>query len=149
MRSECCTFAFLKLFHATSTQVEAFGDTCRLGSLWLRQRGFGADLGSGGFGQFEWASLLVLLLRGGGVNGKPVLSKGYSCLQIFKATLQFLAARDLVTNPLLLGAVKLEAGDHRGPIIFDGQRGINILFKMTVWSYKTVYYKYISKFRAQ
>jgi U3 small nucleolar RNA-associated protein 22 len=83
------------------------------------------------------------------VNGKPVLSKGYSCLQMFKATLQFLAARDLVTNPLLIGAVKVEAGDDRGPVLFDGQRGINFLFKMTDWSYKMVYYKCINRFQLE
>lgn len=83
------------------------------------------------------------------MNGKPVLSKGYSCLQMFKATLQFLAARDLVTNPLLIGAVKVEAGDDRGPVLFDGQRGINFLFKMTAWSYKMVYYKCINGFQLE
>lgn len=141
LRSECCTLASLKLLHATSTQVEAFGDACRLGAVWLYQRGFSTKLGEGGFGHFEWASLLALLLQGGGANGKSVLSKGYSNLQLFKATLQFLAAKDLVKNHLMIPSAHEDIGEVRGPVLFDGQRGLNILFKMTEWSFQTVCYQ--------
>ena len=72
------------------------------------------------------------------MSGKPVLSKGSSSLQLFKATLQFLAARDLVTNRLVLRGADLGVDDSPGPILFDGQQGINILFKSTAWSYRMV-----------
>ncbi|KAL8832408.1 MAG: hypothetical protein Q9191_000280 [Dirinaria sp. TL-2023a] len=136
LRSECCTLSSLKLVHAASTQSEAFGDACLLGSVWLRQRGMGTGLSVGGFGPFEWAYLLAVLLQGGGLNGKPALSRGYSSLQLFKATLQFLSARDLVANPLVMQVSNTEvAGNDSGPTVFDGLHGINVLFKMTISSY--------------
>ena len=139
LRSECCTSSFLKFLYATSTRVDTFGDACRLGSVWLRQRRLGTSLGSGGFGEFEWASLVALLLHGGGgLDDKPVLSKGYSSLQLFKATLQYLAAKDLVKNRVLIWATGSECGNGTGPVLYDGQRGLNVLFKMTDWSYRTV-----------
>ena len=139
LRSECCIHSYLKLFNATSTQLEGFGDACRLGSVWLRQRGIGTGLASGGFGQFEWASILALLLRGGGPNDKPVLSMAYSNLQLFKAMIRFIASTDLLRTPVAIGGTSIELSDYRGPALYDGQRGINILFKMTKLSYRTVF----------
>lgn len=109
-----------------------------LGSVWLRQRGLGSGLNAGGFGSFEWAYLLAILLQGGGLKGKPILSKSYNGLQLFKATLQFLSARDLATNRLLVQADREEIGDESGPAVLDGPRGFNLLFKMTIPSYKNV-----------
>lgn len=99
----------------------------------------GTGLNAGGFGPFEWAYLLAVLLQEGGLNGKPVLHRGYSALQLFKATLQFLSARDLVTNPLVVQASNTKvAGNDSGPTMFDGLRGINVFFKMTISSYGKV-----------
>ena len=99
----------------------------------------GTGLSAGGFGAFEWAYLLAILLQGGGLNGKPVLSRGYSGLQLFKGTLQFLSARDLVIKPLVVQASNTEVtGNDSGPTLFDGLRGINVLFKMAISSYDNV-----------
>lgn len=138
LRSECCSLPFLKLLHAARTYTETFRDGCMLGSVWLRQRGMGKGLRAGGFGPFEWAYLLAILLQGGGMNKKPILSKGYSGLQLFRATLEFLSARDLASDPLLVKAKNGAVGNSSGPVILDGPCGINILFKMTTASYNRV-----------
>jgi U3 small nucleolar RNA-associated protein 22 len=57
---------------------------------------------------------------------------------MFKAMLQFLASRDLIGSPLLFDAEKEALGDLKGPIILDGEMGLNLLFKMTEWGYKLV-----------
>lgn len=145
LRSECCTLPYSKLLAATSAQLEGFDDACRLGGNWLRQRSIGTGLTSGGFGQFEWAALLALLLQGGGSNGKPVLSKGYSSLQLFKATLQFIATKDLAKTPIGVYASSFNRVDNSAPVLYDGQRGINILFKMTEWSYRMVRHEYYAR----
>ena len=92
----------------------------------------------GGLGHFEWAVLMALLLQSGGIDGHSLLSSGYSSYQLFKAMLQFIASRDLITSPLFIGIVdqKMTKGDV--PIVFDGDRSLNVVFKMTQWSYKLV-----------
>lgn len=129
--------SYLKLLHAASSSCEAFKDACLLGRVWLRQHGFTSGASSGGFGNFEWAALIAILLKTGGGSGKPLLSSGYSSYQLFKATLQYLAAKDLVKQPAVLQAdhVKLMSEDGQ-PILFDGPRGQNVLYKMTAWSYQ-------------
>ena len=138
LRSECCTRSFSKMLHAALAHSEAFKDACILGNVWLHQRGFGAGIRSGGFGPFEWACTLALLIQGGGLKGKPILFKGYNKIQLFRAVLHFLHTRDLITHPLMLQAVDMDLSQIQLPVIFDGSRGVNILFKMTKWSYRTV-----------
>lgn len=149
LRSECSSLSYLELLHETSTYFDSFRDACVLGSIWLRQRGFGTDLTDGGFGQFEWACVTATLLRGGGLKGKPVLSKGYSYYQLFKATLQYLAITDLILDPLTVYSDHSDLGDHKCPLFFDGKRGLNVLFKMTAWSYNTVNFNYALSPRTQ
>ncbi|EEH40078.1 U3 small nucleolar RNA-associated protein [Paracoccidioides lutzii Pb01] len=135
LRSEASVSAFLKLQYAASLKCAAFRDACILGRIWLQQRGFGTSFAQGGFGHFEWATLLALLLEGGGPNGKPLLSPSYSSYQVFKATIQFLSGKNLV-QPFMLQAgdvSKIPASDV--PVFFDGKRGLNILYKMSSWSY--------------
>lgn len=138
LRSECCSSISLKLLHRSIVDSDAFRDACMLGAVWLRQRGIGSSSTKGGFGQFEWASLMSMLTRGGGRANRPILSNGYSSYQFFKATLQFLATIDLIASPMLIKSanLKLPRTDH--PIFFDGSRGLNLLFKMSPWSYKMV-----------
>ena len=138
LRSECSSLAYLKLLHVISSKSDAFGDACLLGNIWLRQRGFGATLTKGGFGHFEWACIIALLMQSGGAKGRPILSSGYSSYQLFKAVLQFLSTRDLILEPLFIQSNGLTMEDKTKPILFDGTRGHNILFKMTPWSYKMV-----------
>lgn len=135
IRSEASVSAFLKLQYAASVKCTAYRDACILGRIWLQQRGFGTSFAQGGFGHCEWATLVALLLEAGGPNGKPLLSPSYSSYQIFRATIQFLCGRNLI-QPFVLyadGISKLPPSDV--PIFFDGKRGMNILYKMSPWSY--------------
>lgn len=141
IRSECSSLSYLELLQKTSMYFDSFRDACVLGSIWLQQRGFGADLADGGIGQFEWACVTAILLRGGGLNGNPVLSRGYNYYQLFKATLQYLAITDLILNPLIIYSDYLHLDAHKCPLFFDGKRGLNVLFKMTAWSYNTVVFE--------
>ncbi|KAL4995712.1 Nrap protein [Aspergillus recurvatus] len=133
LRSEATVTAYHQLLSSAAQSCESFKDACLLGRIWLKQRGFGSSSDKGGFGGFEWSVLMSFLLESGGPNGKPVLLKSYSSYQLFKATMQFLAGKDL-TEPLLLSASDVSF-PSRGPVIYDGKRGLNVLYKMTPWSY--------------
>jgi U3 small nucleolar RNA-associated protein 22 len=88
---------------------------------------------AGGLGTFEWAVIVAILMEGGGPNGRPVLLPSYSSYQIFKAMMQFFCNRDL-TQPVMLSAPPMSIPPG-GPVIYDGKRGLNILYKMTPWTY--------------
>ncbi|KAM0717461.1 hypothetical protein Q7P37_007313 [Cladosporium fusiforme] len=137
LRSNMLVTPYLKLLHKAATSCSAFRDACLLGSSWLRQRGFGSNVATGGFGNFEWSALMAALLSGGGPGGKPILSGGYSSYQLLKATLQLLAIKDLSRQPFTIGTStsvpKLQDGS---PVLWDEDRHHNILYKMTPWSYK-------------
>lgn len=136
LQSDRNIIAYLKLLHATSVKCYAFKDACILGRIWLKQRGFGGRLRKGGFGNFEWAVIMALLLQPTPGSDTSPLSPGYSSYQLFKATLQFLARHDLSKKAFSFQArdVILPQEDNT-PIFFDGPRGLNVLFKMTPWSY--------------
>ncbi len=136
LQSDANVTAYLKLLYATATKADAFKDACILGSIWLKQRGFSSQVRQGGFGNFEWAALVALLLQPNQTTGAQPLSPGYSSYQLFKATLQFLARHDLSKKAVVLQAhnVTIPKGDST-PVFFDGPRGQNILFKMSQWSY--------------
>lgn len=138
LRSESVVTSYLQFLHSMSGKCDGYKDACLLGRLWLQQRGLGTGLAGGGFGHFEFAATMAVLLQGGGTNGKPVLSTGYSSYQLFKATLQFLAARDLVQSPLLFQCNHDIQFNPDTPLFFDGPRGLNVFFKMTQWSYAMV-----------
>ncbi|KAJ5819680.1 hypothetical protein N7474_005271 [Penicillium riverlandense] len=137
LRSEATVSLYHKALHSATQKCESFRDACILARTWLQQRGFHTSFQGGGFGGFEWAALMSLLFEGGGPTGQPVLMRSYSSYQIFKATMQFLAGRDL-TSPLLLFSGDLSLPQGKGPILYDGRRGLNILYKMTAWSYTTL-----------
>ncbi|KAH0562575.1 hypothetical protein GP486_002742 [Trichoglossum hirsutum] len=136
LMSECSVIPYLKLFHDTSSRCGSFKDACVLGRIWLQQRGFGGNISKGGFGHFEWAAVTATLLQGGGPRGQSLLSPSYSSYQLFKATLQFLASTDMVANPLLLQTEEFGAPKLGVPMFYDGSRSMNVLFKMTLWSYR-------------
>ncbi|KAL8738918.1 MAG: hypothetical protein Q9181_000370 [Wetmoreana brouardii] len=138
LRSECCSLAYLEHLHKSLVQFSAFQDASMLGAVWLHQRGLGSSIGRGGFGQFEWASTMSTLLRGGGPAGRPVLLSGYSSYQLFKATLQYLSTTDLITKPMIIQPTSLKLMHTDRPVFFDGTRGLNLLFKMSSWSYRRV-----------
>ena len=135
LRSECSSLSYLKYLHSSSVQSAAFTDACVLGSVWLRQRGLGTSSSGGGFGPFEWSCTMAVLLQGGGHKGKPILSKGYSSYQLFKAMLQYLSVKDMVSSPTHVHSDAISGSKSDFPVLFDGERGLNILFKMSPWSY--------------
>ncbi|KAI5855226.1 Nrap protein [Tricharina praecox] len=130
-------FPYLALLHSSSSTCAAFTDACVLGRVWLRQRGFGGAVSKGGFGHFEWAVIMAFLLKGGGTKGHALLAAGYSNYQMFKAMLQFLAGRNLSIDPLVFGTTEsVKKAGSKAPVLFDGERGVNVLYKMTPWSYE-------------
>ncbi|KAL4805252.1 Nrap protein [Aspergillus unguis] len=133
LRSEATVALYHKLLSAAAQSCESFRDACLLGRIWLKQRGLGSSSRKGGFGGFEWSVLMSLLLEGGGPAGKPALLKSYSSYQLFKATMQFLAGKDL-TESLLFSAPEVTFPSGV-PVVYDGKRGLNVLYKMTPWSY--------------
>lgn len=147
IRTDGSVTSYLKLLHSAGAKCSGFREACILGRIWLRQRGFGGSLQKGGFGHFEWAALVALLLQGGGPQGKPVLLSSYDGYQLFRATVQFLALKSLSKQPLLIEGENSEpdmpsqaafGGMEKGnslPMLFDQIRGLNILYKMTPWSY--------------
>lgn len=84
---------------------------------------------------------MAILLGGGRPKGLPVLSKGYNSYQLFKATLQYLAATDLISKPFLVDSDEIGVKNNKYPLFFDGKRGLNILFKMSRWAYEKVFSK--------
>ncbi|KAF2751624.1 Nrap protein [Sporormia fimetaria CBS 119925] len=136
LQSDATMMPYLKLLHSASSKCDAFKDACVLGRIWLKQRGFGTRVRKGGFGNFEWAALMAILLHSKTGVGASPLSPGYSSYQLFKATLQFLAQHNLTKTPYVF-----QAGDVTipkstfAPILYDGPRNINLLYKMTQWSY--------------
>jgi U3 small nucleolar RNA-associated protein 22 len=136
LRSDASITSYLKLLHSSAAHCDAFQDACILGRVWLKQRGFGSALRKGGFGNFEWAALMALLMLPNPGSGIPTLSSGYSSYQLFKATLQFLARHDLSKKAYLIQARDVTLPKSGlAPVFFDGIRGLNLLFKMTPWSF--------------
>lgn len=136
LKAESLFTSYLKLLHRTSVSCPAFKDACILGRVWLQQRGFGGNITDGGFGHFEWAVLVALLLQGGGRKGEAVLSTSLHSTQLFKGTLQFLASANLHKKPVVIGGKPsdLESIRQSGPVLYDVTRELNVLFKMTPWS---------------
>ncbi|KAF2466725.1 pre-rRNA processing protein-like protein Utp22 [Lindgomyces ingoldianus] len=141
VQSDASISPYLKFLHYSSSKCNAYKDACILGRTWLRQRGFGGSARNGGFGNFEWGTIIAILLQANLGDGVPPLSSGYSSYQLFKATLQFLATRDLIKAPYAFNSC-YNSSDfsvstaESTPIFFDGPRNINILFKMSPWSYE-------------
>jgi U3 small nucleolar RNA-associated protein 22 len=136
LQSDANITAYLKLLHGTASRAEAFNDACILGRIWLRQRGFGSHLRKGGFGNFEWTAIMAILLQPNAETGAQSVSSAFSSYQLFKSTLQFLSRGDLTRKPFIFQAQNITIPKAEiAPVVFDGPRGQNILFKMTPWSY--------------
>lgn len=130
---------YLKFLHAAASDCPGFRDACKLGRLWLYQRGFASSPAKGGFGHFEWSMLMAILLKGGSPQGSRVLLTGYSSYQLFKATLQYIQAHDFTLGKLMFSqsSAKYEPSDFNTgvPVIVDREYKLNILFNMSTWSY--------------
>lgn len=138
IRSECCSSLSFKLLQQSIDQSGSFRNACMLGAIWLRQRGIGSSKVKGGFGQFEWASVMSTLMRGWGRANRRVLTTSYSSYQLFKTTLQFLASTDLIASTVVHPSTDIDFARTDQPILFDESTGLNFLFKMSPWSYKAV-----------
>lgn len=137
IRHDCSMTSYLKLLHGTTSKCQGFRHACLLGRVWLRQRGFASAVSQGGFGNFEWSAMLALLLQPDASSGKSVLLPTLDGLQLFRAALQFLARRDLTQQPLAVNS-EHHIAKADSAILLDGSRGINVLFKMTPWSYRVL-----------
>ncbi|KAL7620049.1 U3 snoRNP protein [Parahypoxylon ruwenzoriense] len=136
LKAESQFTSYLRLLHKAANSCSAFRDACVLGRIWLQQRGFNGSIHGSGFGHFEWAVLMALLLQGGGRKGEAVLSPSLHSTQLFKATLQFLASANLHKKPLVIGrdSPNMDTLRQNMPILHDTARGINVLYKMAPWS---------------
>lgn len=108
--------SILNYIHEANSSCPAFGDACKLGALWLRQRGLLPV-----FGRFEWTTLMAALLQGGHESGKRVLLPGYSSYQLVKVMLLYLSSADLlqleVGNPTIPLEV-IDEDDDRPRLMF-------------------------------
>lgn len=138
LQADTLTHTYLQILHKASTSCAAFRDACLLGTTWLGQRGFSSTTADGGFGSFEWSTLIALLLQGGGPGGKSLLSEGYSSYQLFKATLQLLAIRDISRHCLQIGENGNEVNPvaEGKPMVWDANRSHDLLYKTSRWTYK-------------
>lgn len=149
--SSSCHEHYLKYLHKSKKQTEQFKQACILGKLWLSQRGFSSNMSHsdalGGFGNFEFATLMAALLNGGGLNGNRILLHGFSSYQLFKGVIKYLATMDLCTDGYLqfysdysttatVTSSKYVEEGFQTPTIFDKTTKVNILSKMSVNSYQ-------------
>ncbi|KAM0285471.1 hypothetical protein ACHAQH_001421 [Verticillium albo-atrum] len=142
LKAEETFVTYLRVLTRARTQCKAFADACILGKVWLEQRGLGGNISGGGFGHFEWAIMMALLLQKGGRNGQAALSSSLSSTELFKATVQFLASTDFISKPFVFGTYARgeETIRESGPVLFDVDRELNILFKMSTWSANLLQY---------
>ncbi|KAB5518226.1 Nrap protein [Coniochaeta sp. 2T2.1] len=136
LKAEGSFIQYLRVLKQAEKTCAAFKDACMLGRIWLQQRGFGGSVSQGGFGHFEWSILMALLLQTGGGKDTAALSPSLNSTQLFKATIQYLAAMDFSKKPFILGQAK-EAPDaikESGPVVYDAVRQLNIAFKMSASS---------------
>ena len=132
---------YLLLLSNSITEYSGFKDACILVSVWLRQRGFDTTIQGGGFGSFESAAMIALLIKNKGKNGIPIFFSGLGGHALFRVFLQFLASRDLVNEPFAFDKHLLNETPLcllQGPAFFDDELHHNLLFKMTPWSYAKV-----------
>lgn len=150
--SNCFQTHYLKFLHRTKKNTESFKEGMILARIWLSQRGFSSELGSG-FGPFEFSMLMAALLNGGGSTGNKILLHGFSSYQLFKTTIKYIASMNLSSNGYLqfnsefsddnngsaITKYLADEGENGGfgePTFLDKFTKINILGKMTIQSYK-------------
>ena len=141
LRACCSSLPFLEMLHRASTTSDGFSDACILGSIWLRQRGIGSSINTGGFGQFEWAYILATLLHGAGPKGIPRIPTSSTSARLFKTMISFLANRNLAVEYWDTGFAMKDFNSKGVPIFMDADCGMNILFKTRSWWYTMIRYE--------
>ena len=134
LKAESTFISYLRILTKAKNDCPSFSDACILGRTWLQQRGFGVAISQGGFGHFEFAVMIALLLQTGGHNGKAALSGSLSSTELFKAAIQFLSDTDFNKKPLVLGKAGSDVVRESGPVMYDPATKLNLLYKMTPWS---------------
>lgn len=136
LKAEETFISYLRILTHAKNECAAFPDACVLGKIWLQQRGFGSSISQGGFGHFEWAVTMALLLQMGGRKGRAALSTSLSGTELFKAVVQFLSTTDFNKKPFVFGSSKIgiESVRESGPVMYDPVRELNVLSKMSPWS---------------
>jgi U3 small nucleolar RNA-associated protein 22 len=124
--SDATHFHFLTQLYNSTQTCPALIDASLLGRVWLRQRGFTGSYCDGGFGAFEWTWFISHLLRGGGPNGRNGLDVNFSSFQLFRGALNSLVMQNRIV------------GENVECV--DIESGVNVFFKMTLASYKMVFY---------
>lgn len=142
---------YLKYLHRIKKNTESFKEAMVLARIWLKQRGFSSDVGSG-FGAFEFSILMASLLHGGGLTGNKILLHGFSSYQLFKTTIKYIVDNDFnedgylqintdfnETDKSIISTKYHQDNDEfEQPTILDKYTKINILGKMTSQSYKSL-----------
>ncbi|KAL8780258.1 MAG: hypothetical protein Q9194_001021 [Teloschistes cf. exilis] len=77
-----------------------------------------------------------------------ILSTGLSSYQLFKRTLQYLATTEITTSPAIVTSNSFSGLQTKQPVFFDGSRGMDLLFKMSPWSYDRLKHEATSSLRA-
>lgn len=145
LRSETTVLYYRGVLLNISTLCESFLDFCFLGQVWLRQRGFGSSVQSGGFGAWELALTCALLIADAG--GRKSMFTRYTSYQLFRTTLQFLGSKDL-TTPFLVNGKTVQVPKSGGPILYDCKTNFNVLFKVQTWSYNLLKYEALATVKA-
>ncbi|KAK9465028.1 Nrap protein [Lipomyces arxii] len=123
--------------HKAAKSSDSFRDACKLGEIWLRQRGFSSSVDGGGIGAWEFSILIATLLVGGGSHGSRVLSKGFSNYQLFKATLNFISLNDFTEYAVTMGNEAVDTEGFDGlPVLLNNAVGLNTLWKTSSYSYE-------------
>ncbi|ODV58785.1 rRNA-processing protein UTP22 [Ascoidea rubescens DSM 1968] len=136
---------YLKFIYKTQKLTDSFKEAANLGRIWLTKKGFlSGSISNGGFGNFEFTMLMALLLNGGGQENNKILLFGFSSYQLFKGIIKYLATQDLLTNGHLIFSsttndkIYCKYNNNEGfnvPTIFDKFTKLNILWKMSNYSY--------------
>ncbi|ODV89522.1 hypothetical protein CANCADRAFT_32749 [Tortispora caseinolytica NRRL Y-17796] len=124
-----------------------FKDAMILGKVWLKQRLLDSGIAAGGFGSFEWAMIMAALIKNSHTSVSKTLMPGFSSYQLFKATLTFISTSDLSKTPLRFSSsdstefANTDLSEIEGPHLYDTSTGVDILYKMSEWSYSYLKYQ--------
>lgn len=121
-----------KFLAQAAQSCPAFREACKLGRLWLRQRGFGSSYTQGGFGHVQWSLLMAALLN----DKSHILMNGYSSYQLFKGTLGYIASTGINVgfSPSGKAVSSLSPFDQFPAKLVDTDIGLNVAHNMSQWS---------------
>ncbi|KAI8973737.1 Nrap protein [Mycotypha africana] len=124
------TLAFLYQISKSSPE---FKNAILLARTWILQRG----LESVGLDAFLFSMVMAYLLQGNQDGTGKKLSTSHSCYQLFRGTLDFLAAHDFNSTPVMLGESEKEEFSavqfqtHYDVVIVDPSGMLNLAAQMT------------------